>query len=1061
MATVEGDSKSFDNAQTLQKTEELYTMGRLGFGTRDLQKRYEDILGPLTLFAPYFHEKVPEKVELDIERPVTPIDESIKTPPSTFSQLAKLIRRRIAAKPEVTHMTMEDQQTLAGIIMGEVNCIWPDIRRQVDDPFLTAEENKELQRRITVHIVTVCEQLFLHYVEKAKILEERGVFSKQANMSRLNAQLSLDANKFLNILAVRRHIVADIRGVLSDSEEDFPDDAAPEEDVAPLSYQKLIETSRPKRKKRYRQTVEREVRDLNRQMPAIQSHKVLDYLPDVNLLQRELLEQSAAERKASLHAAKMQGAKEANRKRSRRDEETKPVSHPKIRRARSLEVIPVETLFEDLGIDYSTVHKRRPSLAFDPKLPEKPKRTEEDVSKSKDSREYFQKDLKRLSCYRSARDEGKEEQLAEDEDLPPLLQAISLTDRADAKREELKKQLKRIEEKRAIQERNEHIEISAPTHPQPATVTTRMPNKSVVRTSDVRVSERVSLSSITLKLNTTVFNELNDDVNGNTIKKLDSNLFRGQEINEVYREIMKTLPTDHLAYDQDEFIEHSSSHQALAHHAILASSMLQKHGQDRVLNPILTKIDTPPWGDDREEWSKSPIFNASFAKKPAAQQGYSLATSTLLETLTPNMNLGIGTPGQEHGGASGGLLAGTSSSGLDLDGTGMGKPVSQGLMDDRNARSYASWLAWWKNTISSDDYTKYLSTQETDFLGAVFHMYESDDDEGDVGKADQDILSSSKMAKQRERQEKLRELKNQKTDFQAGMWNVNSVLMGGLGRDPELEEEEEEVEESEGTDSRARSRRAHSQYLLHTTSRGSAKSTISSLSRGRNLKVPDVRDGGGSKRSISRLSSRATMRDFASRVSSTKSQMTTFAPEPLNFQDRLEAIWTSLQMPDNLKLDMAIKYSSDEHMDKLDSAIDAWELATEVILQREAILARLETFERLASDPDRFFQKGHRGSSVARLKEAKQRSELYTRLHDLDVHVRNKVQYVHKKFDDTPTYQGRPYLDKMKVDCTEMLYWLQQERRQYALDHSILTQGVKLPVADISSVSSVTASTSA
>ena len=47
----------------------------------------------------------------------------------------------------------------------------------------------------------------------------------------------------LNILAVRRHIVADIRGVLSDSEEDYPDDAPPEEEVAPLSYQKLVRAS--------------------------------------------------------------------------------------------------------------------------------------------------------------------------------------------------------------------------------------------------------------------------------------------------------------------------------------------------------------------------------------------------------------------------------------------------------------------------------------------------------------------------------------------------------------------------------------------------------------------------------------------------------------------------------------------------------------------------------------------------------------------------------------------------------------------------------------------------
>ena len=39
----------------------------------------------------------------------------------------------------------------------------------------------------------------------------------------------------------------------------------------------------------------------------------------------------------------------------------------------------------------------------------------------------------------------------------------------------------------------------------------------------------------------------------------------------------------------------------------------------------------------------------------------------------------------------------------------------------------------------------------------------------------------------RERQERMQELKTQKTEFQSGMWNVNSILMGGLGKDPELE----------------------------------------------------------------------------------------------------------------------------------------------------------------------------------------------------------------------------------------------------------------------------------
>ena len=52
-----------------------------------------------------------------------------------------------------------------------------------------------------------------------------------------------------------------------------------------------IETSRPKKKKRYRQNVELEVRDMNRQMPQpIQPNRVLDLLPDVEMMQRGLFQ---------------------------------------------------------------------------------------------------------------------------------------------------------------------------------------------------------------------------------------------------------------------------------------------------------------------------------------------------------------------------------------------------------------------------------------------------------------------------------------------------------------------------------------------------------------------------------------------------------------------------------------------------------------------------------------------------------------------------------------------------------------------------------------------------
>ena len=156
--------------------DELYPFNKLSFSKNDVKSLYKGFAKPLSLFAPFHHE---DPVSLEVEepdRPVTPINEEIKAPPPTFKKLGKLVRRRITSRPEVEHLSNEDQQALAAVVMGEVNGIWNDLKQQVSDPFLSVEENQELQRRITVHIVTVCERLFYHYVQKAQVLNKRGVF---------------------------------------------------------------------------------------------------------------------------------------------------------------------------------------------------------------------------------------------------------------------------------------------------------------------------------------------------------------------------------------------------------------------------------------------------------------------------------------------------------------------------------------------------------------------------------------------------------------------------------------------------------------------------------------------------------------------------------------------------------------------------------------------------------------------------------------------------------------------------------------------------------------------
>ncbi|XP_077988772.1 coiled-coil domain-containing protein 87-like isoform X2 [Glandiceps talaboti] len=1101
MATIRRSINELKGIQVLpdpklNKNNEMYPISNLPYGARDIQERYDSILGPLTLFAPFTHEEkyiesdmtVPDQHELDIERPITPIDESIKAPPSMLSELSNLVRRRITADPETEHLSVEDQQALAGIVMGEVNGIWPDIRRQVDDPFLTPEQNKELQRRITVHIVTVCEQLFHHYIAKAQILNKRGVFSGPSNMSRLKAQLALDSSKFLNILAIRRHIVADLRGQIPSSGDDSSDDErgkTASSAAAPLSYKRLIEISRPKKKKKGVFKIHREIRDLERQMPYLETEKVFEYLPDIRQFERDdEFEEEAVTPVTDLDEksySRQSSTKDSFHLSGKLAKVTKP--DIKLKKSNSLpNLADHETLAEEFGLDddddtasvkssyHPDILSRRYSQE-DLKKSEEKKKVEEEKGRP-DTRQKLQQDLMKLSQYKSQKD-SKEERLDEEEDLPPLLQALSKHGRIEGRKEMLQQQLKELQEKEAKEKAEQTIKIREPTHPQPAIITKKMPNKSVVRTSDVRVSERVSLSSVTLDLYTTVYNELVGDVDSQTIKKLDQNLFFGQEINEVYDEIMKILPNDHFRHDQDDLIEPSADHVNLS--VLLSSSALGKSKKDRIMNPELKRNVQPPWGDENvSQWAKSPLFNADQLAKQKAMGMQTPASGMMTFQEYPASvgggtgNYGMGGGASSYGGGEtygaaassyGGAMSGNM---MDLESSG----PAPGMIDDRNSRAYASWLNWWKSTVNSDDYMKYLSTQENDYLGVVFHFYDSGDSDSDDEKGSKAGPSLAKQKKMKERQEKVNVMKQEKTAFTPGTWNVNSILMGGLGKDPEVEiEEDEEVvtprsvrSKRSRAVSRARTDRSHTPTAM---SRKSSEGKI--LGDSLNVKDIDTKSTAGSTSraptSQSRYTSgsgskpstrRASRISKASESTSAKSHGgTSKASEPLTSQERLEKIWSSLQMPDRLKLDMAIKYSSDQYIDQLEECIEAWEKATGVILHREALISKLEAFERMASDPDRFFQKGYRGSSVARLDEARQRSHLYSALDEIDKKVKKKVQGVKDKFKDEMTFQGRPYLEKVKFDRTEMLYWLQQERRQQAIDRAVLAQEMPLKMAEL------------
>ncbi|CDQ97557.1 unnamed protein product [Oncorhynchus mykiss] len=99
-------------------------------------------------------------------------------------------------------------------------------------------------------------------------------------------------------------------------------------------------------------------------------------------------------------------------------------------------------------------------------------------------------------------------------------------------------------------------------------------------------------------------------------------------------------------------------------------------------------------------------------------------------------------------------------------------------------------------------------------------------------------------------------------------------------------------------------------------------------------------------------------------------------------------------------------------------ATAAWERTARLIQQRESLLARLEMFDKDASDPNRFFLQGYQGTSLARLDESKHRSILNSQICSLEMVLSKILHHITDSFHDTVTYKGRPYREKMRNTVT-------------------------------------------
>ncbi|XP_006861126.1 PREDICTED: coiled-coil domain-containing protein 87 [Chrysochloris asiatica] len=241
--------------------------------------------------------------------------------------------------------------------------------------------------------------------------------------------------------------------------------------------------------------------------------------------------------------------------------------------------------------------------------------------------------------------------------------------------------------------------------------------------------------------------------------------------------------------------------------------------------------------------------------------------------------------------------------------------------------------SWWKTNLSEEDYFKYLTTQETDFLHVIFQMYEE-------AVPVEPVAPVKEVLELRHPPPLLEE--EEPWDFVPDEWNCNVVLQHGLG-------------------------------------------TTELNFLGECHKIPSL-------------------------------------------QNRMERLWSMLEVPYKDRLDMVIKYSSNARLRQLPALLSAWEQALQPIQLREILLGKLEWFERQASNPNRFFQKPDR-SPCCLLEENQIRNRLQRKLNQVEASLACLLGEIESIFDEPVTFKGRRYLDKMKHDKVEMLYWLQQRRR--------------------------------
>ena len=185
----------------------------------------------------------------------------------------------------------------------------------------------------------------------------------------------------------------------------------------------------------------------------------------------------------------------------------------------------------------------------------------------------------------------------------------------------------------------------------------------------------------------------------------------------------------------------------------LASATLSRKPEERLINPNLRQQEEPPWiGHANEDWIKTPMsppkdFRGRPLIKPQVRANSCMSPESCqavlmcCDVITSRV---LQTPRQLQDEWQD--LLGSKAD--QVKAQVLGAATEEATKGEGQSRSFSSWLNWWRNTVGTDDYMKFLSTQETDYLGVVFHFYNSDDDDDEEDAAQTQSKSTRKSRKQ-------------------------------------------------------------------------------------------------------------------------------------------------------------------------------------------------------------------------------------------------------------------------------------------------------------------------